>query len=487
MNKNTNKKFFGHPRGLFTLFFTEFWERFSYYGMRAILLFYMYYEISDGGLGLDIATATSIMAIYGSLIYMSAILGGWIADRILGPSKTIFYGGTLIMLGHTVLAIPVYGLTTLFVSLALIVTGTGLLKPTVSAVVGDLYSKEDYLRDSGFNIFYTGINLGALSAPLIVGTLGQQYNFHLGFSVAAVGMLIGLVTYVLTKRKFMGSIGDTAPNPLTPKEKKRSYRILGISITAILIIGGIVITTGTLTIGGFTILVSALAIIIPIIYFTVMYRSPKTNKKEKSNLIAYIPLFIAAVVFFGILEQGSIILAQFADQRTNLQFSGFNLQSSWFQSLGALFIVIFAPIFAWMWLKLRNNQPSTMRKFSIGLFLAGFSFILMMLPGLIGGTEMLASPLWLIFSFLLVSLGELFISPIGLSATTKLAPAAFASQTMSLWFLANAAGQGINAQIVRLFRPETEVIYFGTIGVISLIFGVIILLIAPMIQRKMND
>ena len=487
MNKTANKKFVGHPRGLFTLFFTEFWERFSYYGMRAILLFYMYYEISDGGLGLDIATATSIMAIYGSLIYMSAILGGWIADRILGPSKTIFYGGTLIMLGHTVLAIPVYGLTTLFVSLALIVTGTGLLKPTVSAVVGDLYSKEDYLRDSGFNIFYTGINLGALSAPLIVGTLGQQYNFHLGFSVAAVGMLIGLVTYVLTKRKFMGSIGDTAPNPLTPKEKKRSYRILGISITAILIIVGIVITTGTLTIGGFTILVSALAIIIPIIYFTVMYRSPKTNKKEKSNLIAYIPLFIAAVVFFGILEQGSIILAQFADQRTNLQFSGFNLQSSWFQSLGALFIVIFAPIFAWMWLKLRNNQPSTMRKFSIGLFLAGFSFILMMLPGLVGGTEMLASPLWLIFSFLLVSLGELFISPIGLSATTKLAPAAFASQTMSLWFLANAAGQGINAQIVRLFRPETEVIYFGTIGVISLIFGVIILLIAPMIQRKMND
>lgn len=487
MKKTATKKFFGHPRGLFTLFFTEFWERFSYYGMRAILLFYMYYEISDGGLGLDIATATSIMAIYGSLIYMSGILGGWIADRVLGPSRTVFYGGIFIMLGHTVLAIPVYGLATLLTALALIIIGTGLLKPTVSSVVGDLYTEEDYRRDSGFNIFYTGINLGALSAPLIVGTLGQQYDFHLGFSLAAVGMLVGLLTFVLTKRRFMGSVGDTAPNPLTPKEKKRSYTILGMSITAILIIGGITITTGTLTIGGFTILVSTLAIVIPIIYFTVMYRSPKTTKKEQSNLIAYIPLFIAAVIFFGILEQGSIILAQFADQRTNLQFSIFNLQSSWFQSLGALFIVIFAPIFAWMWLKLRNNQPSTTRKFSIGLFLAGISFLVMMLPGLIFGTEVLASPLWLVFSFLLVSLGELFISPIGLSATTRLAPAAFASQTMSLWFLANAAGQGINAQIVRLFRPETEVVYFGTIGVISLIFGVIIFFIAPIIQRKMIE
>ncbi|WP_117017616.1 peptide MFS transporter, partial [Aeribacillus pallidus] len=178
------KGFFGHPKGLFTLFFTEFWERFSYYGMRAILLYYMYYEVSKGGLGIDEATAASIMAIYGSLVYMSGTIGGWIADRLLGTSKTVFYGGILIMLGHIVLSFP-GNIEALFISMTLIVLGTGLLKPNVSSVVGDLYADNDARRDSGFSIFYMGINLGGFLAPIIVGTLGQGYNFHLGFALAA--------------------------------------------------------------------------------------------------------------------------------------------------------------------------------------------------------------------------------------------------------------------------------------------------------------
>lgn len=487
MKENIDQKgFFGHPKGLFTLFSTEFWERFSYYGMRAILLFYMYYEVSAGGLAIDIGTATSIMAIYGSMIYMSGIVGGWMADRVLGPSKTIFFGGIFIMFGHLVLAIPADGLTTLLISIGLLVIGTGLLKPNISSVVGDLYSADDYRRDSGFNVFYTGINMGALLAPMIVGTLGQKYNFHLGFGVAAIGMFVGLVTYILTKKKYMGTIGDHVPNPLSPQEKKRTVTLMGIGGLVIAVLAIWTSHIGLLTIDRFTMLVSILAVVIPIIYFVMMFKSPKTTKAEQSNLIAYIPLFVSAVIFFAIQEQGSIILATFADQRTNLSFAGFNLQSSWFQSLGALFIVIFAPVFAWLWIKLKNNQPSTTRKFSYGLFFSGFSFLIMMLPGLIGGTAALASPLWLVFSFFLVSIGELLLSPIGLSATTKLAPAAFASQTMSLWFLANAAGQGINAQVVRLFTPETEVLYFAVIGLLSVGFGVIVFLIAPMIQRRIN-
>ncbi|NAO99952.1 MFS transporter, partial [Halomonas sp. MG34] len=183
--------FFGQPKGLFTLFFTEFWERFSYYGMRALLLFYMYTEIADGGLGIDDGTAKSIMAIYGSLVYMSGIIGGWIADRLLGTQRTVFYGGVLIMAGHIVLALPA-GTTALFISMFLIVIGTGLLKPNVSNIVGDMYSPQDVRRDSGFSIFYMGINMGGLLAPLIVGTIGQEYNYHLGFGLAAVGMLVGL-------------------------------------------------------------------------------------------------------------------------------------------------------------------------------------------------------------------------------------------------------------------------------------------------------
>lgn len=479
------KGFFGQPKGLFTLFFTEFWERFSYYGMRAILLYYMYYEVTKGGLGLDQGTAASIMAIYGSLVYMSGIIGGWLADRLLGTSKTVFYGGVFIMFGHIVLALPA-GVSALFVSMALIVIGTGLLKPNVSSIVGDLYSDEDPRRDSGFSIFYMGINAGALIAPLIVGTVGQQYNFHLGFSLAAIGMLLGLIVFVVTKKKNLGLAGTYVANPLTGDEKKKVFSRLGIGALLIVILGAIGISTGLLTIERFIFTVSILGIIIPAAYFFVMYRSPKTSEVERSRLLAYIPLFIAAMMFWAIQEQGSIILARYADERTQLSFAGMELQSSWFQSLNPLFIVAFAPVFAWLWVKLGNRQPTTPRKFSLGLLFAGLSFIVMIVPAYVNGTETLVNPMWLVLSFFLVVIGELCLSPVGLSATTKLAPSAFTAQTMSLWFLTNASAQAINAQIVRFYKPETEIIYFGVIGGISILLGLILYFVSPRIHKMMR-
>ncbi|MGY0693470.1 peptide MFS transporter [Virgibacillus sp. FSP13] len=467
------KGFFGHPKGLFTLFFTEFWERFSYYGMRAILLFYMYYELSKGGLGIDQGTAASIMAVYGSLVYMSGIIGGWISDRLLGSTRTTFYGGILIMFGHIVLSFP-GSLTFLFISMALIVLGTGLLKPNVSNIVGDLYSKEDNRRDSGFSIFYMGINLGALIAPLIVGTIGQEYNFHLGFSLAAIGMFVGLIIFIFTKGKYLGPAGSTVPNPLSGSEKKTVFKRFGIGAIIVILLGAITIPTGILTINGFTMIVSLLGIVIPTCYFIVMYRSKKTTEVERSRLLAYIPMFIAAIMFWAIQEQGSIILARFADQRTDLSLAGFELQSSWFQSLNPLFIVLLAPVFAWLWIRLGKSQPSTPKKFSLGLFFAGLSFLVMIVPAIINGTDTLVNPLWLVLSFFLVVIGELCLSPVGLSATTKLAPAAFSAQTMSLWFLSNASAQAINAQIVKLYSPDTEILYFGIIGGISILLGFIL-------------
>nr|WP_180954230.1 peptide MFS transporter [Bacillus sp. M6-12] len=477
--------FFGHPKGLFTLFFTEFWERFSYYGMRAILLYYMYYELSKGGLGIDQTTAASIMAIYGSLVYMSGIIGGWIADRLFGTTRTVFYGGILIMLGHIVLSFP-GSVTALFISMGLIVIGTGLLKPNVSSIVGDLYSDEDTRRDSGFSIFYMGINLGGLLAPLIIGTVGQEYNFHLGFGLAAVGMLLGLIVFMVTKKKNLGLAGSHVPNPLTQEEKKRTFTIIGIGALAIIVLGAISISTGFLTIDRFIFLISILGIVIPTLYFIFMYRSPKTTEVERSRLIAYIPLFIAAMMFWAIQEQGSIILATYADQRTDLHFAGMEIKSSWFQSLNPLFIVFLAPVFAWLWVKLGNSQPSTPKKFSLGLFFAGLSFIVMIVPAYMNGTDSLVSPIWLVISFFLVVLGELCLSPVGLSATTKLAPAAFSAQTMSLWFLSNASAQAINAQIVKLYKPETEIIYFGVIGAISILLGAILYWMSPKIQIFMK-
>ncbi|MCC9677817.1 MFS transporter, partial [Streptococcus agalactiae] len=229
------KSFFGHPRGLSTLFFTEMWERFSYYGMRAILLYYMYYSVSQGGLGMDKTVAASIMAVYGSLVYLSSVIGGFVSDRILGSRKTVLYGGILIMLGHIALATP-FGQTALFISIALIILGTGLLKPNVSEMVGNLYGENDSRRDAGFSIFVFGINLGAFISPIVVGYLGQEVNFHLGFSLAAIGMFFGLLQYTLDGKKYLTEESLRPNDPLSPEEKSSLYKKVGLILIGIVIV-----------------------------------------------------------------------------------------------------------------------------------------------------------------------------------------------------------------------------------------------------------
>ena len=479
------KGFFGHPKGLFTLFFTEFWERFSYYGMRAILVYFMYYEVSKGGLGIDEQTALAIMSIYGSLVYMSGIIGGWLADRIFGTSKAVFYGGILIMLGHIALAIP-GGVTMFFVSMVLIVLGTGMLKPNVSSVVGEIYSTEDNRRDSGFSIFYMGINLGAFLSPIVVGTVGMNYSFHLGFGIAAVGMFLGLLVFVFTKKKNLGLAGTVVANPLPSAEKKKVFTIIGLATAVLGILLAIAIPAGILTVDRFISLIGILGIAIPTMYFVVMYRSPKTTDVERSRILAYIPLFIASVMFWAIQEQGSTILAAYADKRTQLDFAGIHISPAWFQSLNPLFVITLAPVFAWLWVKLGTKQPSVPQKFALGLLFAGLSFLVILLPAYFGGVDSLVNPLWLVLSYFIVVLGELSLSPVGLSATTKLAPAAFSAQTMSLWFLSSAAAQAVNAQIVKFYSPETETAYFGVIGVASIVLAFVLFAISPKIHKLMK-
>lgn len=476
--------FFGHPKGLFTLFFTEFWERFSYYGMRAILVYYMYYEVSKGGLGFPEDMALSIMSIYGSLVYMSGIIGGWLADRIFGTSKAVFYGGVLIMFGHILLAIP--GNATLFFSsMIMIVLGTGLLKPNVSSIVGEIYSEQDNRRDAAFSIFYMGINLGGFLSPLIVGAVGMN-NFHLGFSIAAIGMFIGLVVYVLTRTKNLGLAGTIVHNPIPAEQKKKLFTWISIGLVVLAVLVTVGILTGALTFETFIKIVGVLGLLIPTMYFIVMYRSPKTTAVERSRILAYIPLFIASIMFWAIQEQTSTVLASFADKRTQLDFAGIHISPAWFQSLNPLFIIALAPAFAWIWLKLGNRQPTIPQKFSLGLLFAGLSFLVILVPAYFGGANSLVSPLWLVLSYFIVVIGELCLSPVGLSATTKLAPAAFTAQMMSMWFLSNAAAQAINAQIVKFYTPDTEMLYFGVIGGVAIVLALILFLFSPKIQNFMK-
>lgn len=477
--------FFGHPRGLATLFFTELWERVSYYGMRAILLFYMYRAVSHGGLGIDKGTASSLMSIYGAAVFMSSVVGGWLADRLLGSRRSVFYGGLLIMCGHIALAIPTGGLGALYASMVLIVLGTGLLKPNISTTVGQLYAEKDARRDAGFSIFYMSTNIGAFIAPLVVGSLADAYNFHAGFSFAAFGMALALILYVVLGR-WLGEAGRVPGNPVTREERRPLAVRLGIGLVVVVLVLGGLAVGGVLTVTWIIDIITLLSIALPIAYFVMMLRSPRTEPVERSRLRAYIPLFIGSLLFWMIEEQGSVVLATFADARTNLDAWGFHIPPSWFQSINPLAIVVLAPVFAIVWTRLGDRAPSTPRKFAIGMVLAGLSYLLMTGPGLINGTSVRASPLWLVGSFVVVILGELCLSPVGLSATTKLAPAAFASQTMSLWFLSDAAAQGISAQIVPIYTAHTEIAYFAVVGAIVALGGVAMWLIAPAISRRMQ-
>lgn len=490
MKSIPNKGFFGHPKGLSTLFLTEFWERFSYYGMKAILIFYLYYSVADGGFGLSQAVAMQIVAIYGTLIYMSGLIGGWIADRITGTQDAVFYGGFLIMFGHILLSIP-GNLTAAMIALLLIIAGTGLLKPNISTTVGELYERNDPRRDAAFTLFYMGINLGALLSPLITGQLQTRIGFHAGFLAAAIGMFFGLIVFALKRKKNLGLAGRNVPIPLTRPEIKKFVLITVGVIVLFLIYLWILHLNNALILGNFSFLITLLGIVLPVYIFLNMILSKNITKDERSRVYSYVPLYITSVAFWMIQEQGSTILATFADKKTQLEMSeltngliDFSIPAAWAQSLNPIFIVLLAPIFATLWMKLGKYNPPTVHKFAIGTIIAGFSYLIMIIPLATGNA--LINPLWLVLSFLLITIGELCISPVGLSTTTKLAPITFTARMMSLWMLSNATAQGLNAQLVVVYTKMNQSDYFMYSGLIAVIIGILLLMISPKVRRAMK-
>lgn len=492
-NNSAEKTFFGQPRGLSTLFFTEMWERFSYYGMRAILIFYMYYAVSAGGLGMSQVQAASIMSIYGSLVYLSNAIGGWLSDRVWGPRRTVFIGGVLIMIGHIVLSIP-WGLVGLYASIAFIVLGTGLLKPNVSDMVGGLYSLDDRRRDAGFSIYFFGINLGSAIAPILVPwasdgfglhLFGNQTNFHAGFSLAAIGMFIGLIQYYLGGKKYLSNESLVPNDPIDKKELNKVIKKTVIGVVLFIVLLVVLAAFKQLNIDNIILLITIAAIALPIYYFVVMLTSPKVTKTEKSRVKAYIPLFIAGAIFWGIEESGSVVLALFAAERTVLHIGAWHFEAANFQTLNPIFIMLFTPFFVWLWDNWKK-QPGPGGKFAAGLIFAGLSYVWMAIPGMLYGTAGRVSPFWLVGSWFIVEIAEMLISPIGLSVTSRLAPKAFKSQMMSLWFLADATGQAVNSQIVKFYSTKTEVPYFMAVGLVSVAFGIIMFFFVKKIQHLMT-
>ena len=487
----TDQSFFGHPRGLATLFFTEMWERFSYYGMRALLILYMTAPLANGGLQFDTATAGAIYGLYTSMVYMMTLPGGWLADRLIGQRRAVLYGGIIIAAGHFSMAFST--IATFYLGLFLIVIGTGLLKGNVSVIVGQLYAKGDIRRDAGFSIFYMGINLGAFIAPLICGWLGEEISWHLGFAAAGVGMTLGVIQYVLGSR----SLGDAGlhPSPGESPEADARFRRNTLAIGGILlavVIGlGYGMWTGALPITAKEVADAAgiLLLVIVVAFFGWLFTSSNWTAEERKKLMAIAVLFLAAGLFWSVFEQAGSTLNLFADRNTRTIFLGFTFPASWFQSMNSLFLVIFAPVFAWLWLRLARAgaEPSTPSKFSWGLILVGAGFAVLIWAAKMAEQGIQVSPMWLTVTYLLHTWGELCLSPVGLSAMTKLAPVRIGGLMMGVWFLATSVGNFIAGRISGFYESLALPSLFGAVGLFAIGAGILLFLFVKPIKRLMGE
>ncbi len=481
-----DRAFFGHPRGLSTLFFTEMWERFSYYGMRALLLLYMTAPLTAGGLGFNAADGGAIYGLYTSMVYLATLPGGWIADRLIGPRRAVLYGGMLIAAGHFSMALS--ALSMFYFGLFLIVIGTGLLKGNVSVIVGKLYATGDIRRDAGFSIFYMGINLGAFIAPLICGYLGQQINWHFGFAAAGVGMTLGVIQYVLGGSK-LGDAG-AEPAPATPEVRARWRRqgqiALGVLVALVVIVGG----------GGYTGLVpisarqvadaaGVMLLLVTVGFFGWLYSSGEWTPEERKRLYVIGVLFLAASLFWSVFEQAGSTLNLFADRNTYNNFFGFDFPSSWFQSMNSLFLIFFAPVMAWVWVRMaaKGTEPSAPTKFAWGLVLVGLGFLLLIVPARAEGQ--LASPFWLTATYFLHTIGELVLSPVGLSAMTVLAPPRIGGLMMGVWFLATSVGNFIGGRVSGLYESFALPTLFGAVAGFAIAAGLLLMILSPSMRKLM--
>jgi len=411
-----DRAFFGHPRGLSTLFFTEMWERFSYYGMRALLILFMTAAPATGGLGFDTATAGAIYGLYTSMVYLASLPGGWVADRLMGQRRAVLYGGILIAIGNFCLVAE--GLGAFYTGLTLIVLGTGLLKPNVSVIVGQLYSREDTRRDAGFSIFYMGINVGATIAPLIVGWLAQAPSFratlagmgitpetswHWGFGVGAIGMFFGLIQYVLGWKHF-GEAGihpSVAPDSDAGRSAWRQFRFGMAGLAVLVAVAAYLVGTGILSVIAVANVFSWSYLVVVVAFFVWLFGFGDWTPEERKRLIVILVLFVGAAVFWSAFEQAASTLNLFANQNTRNEFLGIPFPSSWFQSVNAVMIIALAPFFAWLWVKLGKRDPSSPAKFAVGLFFVGLGFAVMIGAAAATAGGRLVSPGWLVMTYML--------------------------------------------------------------------------------------
>ena len=483
-----DKSFFGHPRGLSTLFFTEMWERFSYYGMRALLTLFMTTATieTNPGLGYDVATAGAIYGLYTSLVYILALPGGWIADNLWGQRKAVWVGGWIIALGHFTMALN--STTSFFAGLVFIICGTGLLKPNVSTVVGELYPEGGAARDAGFSVFYMGINLGAFLGPIITGWLGEQYHWHWGFGIAGIGMIFGLIQFRLGE-KYLGDAGllKTDDTPAQLASKSRKFFGAFFSIVAAIAVFGYLVSTGVLdyTVTQIATRLGQSVLVMVVGYFIYVWTLGGHTVEENKRMGVIFWLFILIAVFWSGFEQAGTSLNLFARDLTDRNMFGRLLPASTLQSVNALFIVILAPLFGsmWVWLDSRHKNPSLPMKAGLGLVGLAMGFFVLAWGAANASTENLVSPAWLVVTYFLHTVGELCISPIGLSAITKLSPERRVGQMMGIWFVATALGNLFAGLVAGSLETLAPFDLFRTVAMIVGAAGIVALLASPAVKK----
>ncbi|MEO0436227.1 MAG: peptide MFS transporter [Pseudomonadota bacterium] len=502
-----DEAFLGHPKGLLICFATELWERFSFYGMKYLLLLYLtkYHLFTDaGGLG--------VLGSYAAMVYAMPVIGGLLADRYLGSRKAVLFGGLLLVLGHLGMAVEgeqarlVSGeverdeqaLQVFYASLALIVMGVGFLKPNISTIVGQLYSKDDPRRDSGFTIFYMGINLGSFTATLLCGYLGETYGWGYGFGAAGLGMLIGLATFLYGQRHLKG-----LAEPPQEADLKTPV-VLGLNRERTIYLGallGVVVLWQLLQVHAFVgvaLNVMAVVSLVGVSWFMLT----QCDKLERDRMFVLVILTVSTVVFWALFEQSAASMTLFADRVMDREVFGITPTASQYGSLNALFIFLIAPLFAWLWTSLgrRKLEPSTPVKFAWGIALAGAGFFALVLGAKYQNELGLVSGYWMILAYLLHTCGELCLSPVGLSAVTKLAVHRVVGVMMGCWFLATAYSEFVAAQLAKLAAVDTsggEVLdagealvsytdLFEQLGWFGLGVGLLLLLLSPLLRRMMH-
>jgi POT family proton-dependent oligopeptide transporter len=484
-----DRSFFGHPRGLSTLFFTEMWERFSYYGMRALLILFMTAPIAAGGLGFDTAAAGAIYGLYTSMVYMTSLPGGWVADRLIGPRRAVLYGGIIIACGHFSMAFQ--SLATFYIGLTLIVIGTGLLKGNAAVIVGALYGSHDSRRDAGFSIYYMGINLGAFIAPLVCGYLGQRVNWHVGFAAAGVGMVLGLIQYTLGG-KYLGEAGlypAPAESPAAAAALQARARTWGLVLLVAVVALIFAMYTGALPIAATTVADAAGYVLVAIVlaFFSWLFFAADWTPAERRRLYAIGLLFVASVIFWSEFEQAGSTLNLFGDRSTRTEVFGWTFPSSYYQSLQPLFIITFAAVFAWLWVKLGKREPSSPSKFGLGLLFVGAGFAVLVVAASLAQNGVKVSPWWLVVTYLLHTFGELSLSPVGLSATTRLAPPRVVGLMMGVFYLAISVGNFVGGRLASLYSAMPLPTLFGLIAAVGIGAGLVMFAVTPSIKRLMGD